>query len=72
MPCTIRKSRAAIDWTASWPRPGQANTVSTMTAPASRLAISSAETVMSGVAALRSTWRPIAADAQALGRAART
>ena len=57
MLCTIGKSRAAIDCTASWPRPGQANTVSTITAPASRLAISSAEMVMIGVAALRRMWR---------------
>ena len=51
MLCTIGKSRAAMDCTASCPSPGQANTVSTITAPASRFAISSAEMVMTGVAA---------------------
>ena len=37
---------------------GHAKTVSTMTAPASRLPISSAATVTTGIAALRKTWRP--------------
>ena len=41
-PCTIRKSRARIDCTVTCPRPGHANTVSTITAPASRFEISSA------------------------------
>ena len=53
--------------------PGQANTVSTMTAPASRLAISSAATVMTGMDALRSTCRRTTGAArQPLARLART
>ena len=50
--------------------PGQANTVSTMTAPASRLPISSAAIVTTGIAALRSTCRSTTAAARhALGAA---
>ena len=56
-PCTTRKSRARIDCTVTCPRPGQAKTVSTMTAPASRLEISSAATVITGMEALRARCR---------------
>ena len=58
---------------ASWPMPGQANTVSTITAPASRLPISSAATVTTGMAALRSTWRATTPPSERpLARPART
>ena len=56
----------------TWPRPGQANTVSTMTAPASRLEISSAATVITGMAALRARCRqkqPSGGHASGAGRA---
>ena len=56
-PCTTRKSRETIDWTVSSPSPGQAKTVSTITAPARSCDISSAATEITGIEAFRSRWR---------------
>src|SRR6478736_4807031 len=53
---TTGRSRLAIAWNTSRPRPGSENTCSMTTVPASRLANCRPITVTTGTIALRSTW----------------
>ena len=63
----------AILSSTSRPMPGRLNTFSTITAPASRKANCRPMTVVTGISALRSTWRHITAPgASPLARAVRT
>ena len=59
MACTTERSRLATAETSRRPTPGQAKTVSTTTAPATRLPIMKPMMVTVGIAALGSAWREI-------------